>query len=118
LIAWAADPNAAQSIAWTEHEISAVRMRGNGLVSVSVKMKNLPEVDDPPSSRTDGGYDLKYVPARLDEKEGGGWYRELPGDQLEVMSHARMECVPLESSDPEDAARAVVEKIMKKVLPS
>ena len=58
-------------------------------------------------------YDLKFV--RLQQgSEGdwhrpeGGWYRELPDARIEVMSHARLQQVPLGDSDPEQKAREVV----------
>jgi hypothetical protein len=57
------------------------------------------------------GYDLKFV--RLDELREGGWYRELPDAQLEVMSHARLHRVPLGNADPEQKAREVVEFIVR-----
>jgi hypothetical protein len=58
-------------------------------------------------------YDLKFVPTNVDDEPGGGWYRQLPDGQIEVMTRAQLECVPLEHEDPEAKARAVVEKLIR-----
>ena len=60
--------------------------------------------------------DLKFVPTHVNDEPGGGWYRELPDGQIEVMTRAQLECVPLEDGDPETQARAVVEKLIRRKI--
>ena len=64
-------------------------------------------------SRHGSDYDLKYVPIREGDERSGGWYRELPGDEIEVMSRGQLERVPLNHSTPEKKAKSVVRKILK-----
>lgn len=64
------------------------------------------EPDDP--------FELKFVPIDSDDAAGGGWYRELPDGQLEIMARAQLERVPVDETGPESQARAVVEKLIKR----
>ena len=66
------------------------------------------------STRNGSAYDLKYVPIRDGEEPAGGWYRELPGDEIEVMSRGQLERVPLNDSTPEKKAKSVVREILKR----
>jgi hypothetical protein len=52
--------------------------------------------ESPSQDRATNDYDLKFVPIDDGEVLAGGWYRELPGAQIEVLSRAHLECVPLE----------------------
>lgn len=66
------------------------------------------------TSRRGSAYDLKYVPIRDGEERSGGWYRELPGDEIEVMSRGQLERVPLNHTSPEKKAKSVVRAILKR----
>jgi hypothetical protein len=80
-------------------------------------MKNRTSIsrDHKSSSNLRGnGYDLKYVPIRDGEERAGGWYRELPGDEIEVMSRGQLERVALNHSNPEKKAKSVVRAIVKR----
>ena len=66
------------------------------------------------SSRSGNAYDLKYVPISEGEQRSGGWYRELPGDEIEVMSRGQLERVPLNHTSPEKKAKSVVRAILKR----
>lgn len=66
------------------------------------------------SSNEGSAYDLKYVPIRDGDQRSGGWYRELPGDEIEVMSRGQLERVPLNHAPPEKKAKSVVRAIMKR----
>ena len=59
-------------------------------------------------------YDLKFVPIGNGSRRAGGWYRELPDDQLEVMSRGHLERVPLENADPEEKAKSVVRNMLRR----
>jgi hypothetical protein len=59
-------------------------------------------------------YDLKFVPIGMGAQRAGGWYRELPDDQLEVMSRGQLERVPLENADPEEKAKSVVRDMLQR----
>ena len=63
-----------------------------------------------PPSAEKSAYDLKYVSID-DECSEGAWYRELPDASIEVMSHARLQRVPLGTAEPEDRAREVASEI-------
>ena len=68
-----------------------------------------------PARRDRGNsYDLKFVPIGVGKRSAGGWYRELPDDQIEVMSRGQMERVPLDHEDPEEKAKSVVRNIIKR----
>jgi hypothetical protein len=47
------------------------------------------------------------------KRSAGGWYRELPDDEIEVMSRGQLKRVPLEQEDPEEKAKAVVREIVR-----
>lgn len=65
--------------------------------------------------RRDGNvYDLKYVPINEGEERAGGWYRELPGDEIEVMSRGQLERVRLNHANPEKKAKSVLRAILKR----
>lgn len=59
-------------------------------------------------------YDLKFVPIGNGKRRAGGWYRELPNHQLEVMTRGHLERVPLEDADPEEKAKAVVKDMLRR----
>ena len=59
-------------------------------------------------------YDLKFVPIGNGARRAGGWYRELPDHQLEVMSRGHLERVPLENADPEEKAKSVVRNMLRR----
>jgi hypothetical protein len=59
-------------------------------------------------------YDLKFVPIGSGKRRAGGWYRELPDHQLEVMSRGHLERVALEDADPEEKAKAVVKDMLER----
>ena len=59
-------------------------------------------------------YDLKFVPIGNGKRRAGGWYRELPDDQIEVMSRGHMERVALNDVDPEERAKSVVKDLLKR----
>ena len=61
-----------------------------------------------------GPYDLKFVPIGSGKRRAGGWYRELPDHQLEVMTRGHLERVPLENADPEEKAKAVVKDMLRR----
>ncbi len=67
------------------------------------------------SNRREQGssYDLKFVPVGVGKRSAGGWYRELPDDEIEVMSRGQLMRVPLEQEDPEEKAKAVVREIVR-----
>ena len=67
------------------------------------------------SNRRENGssYDLKFVPVGVGKRSAGGWYRELPHDEIEVMSRGQLKRVPLEHEDPEEKAKAVVRDIVR-----
>lgn len=62
-------------------------------------------------------YDLKFIPTIVNDEPAGGWYRELPDGQIEVMTRAQLECVSIEDGDPEAKARETVEKMIKQQNP-
>jgi hypothetical protein len=59
-------------------------------------------------------YDLKFVPIGIGKHAAGGWYRELPDDQIEVMSRGQLERVSLDHKDPEEKAKSVVRGILRR----
>lgn len=59
-------------------------------------------------------YDLKFVPVGVGKRSAGGWYRQLPDDEIEVMSRGQLKRVPLEHEDPEEKAKAVVREIVRR----
>jgi hypothetical protein len=59
-------------------------------------------------------YDLKFVPIGRGKSTAGGWYRELPDHQIEVMSRGHLERVALEDAQPEEKAKAVVKNMLKR----
>jgi hypothetical protein len=69
----------------------------------------------PSQDRIGNDYDLKFVPVDDGELLAGGWYRELPGAEIEVLSRAHLERVPLDDSDPEEKARETIAKMIKRV---
>jgi hypothetical protein len=71
--------------------------------------------ESPSQDRPTNGYDLRFVPIDDGELRAGGWYRELPGAQIEVLSRAHLERVPLDDSDPEEKAREIIAKMIKRV---
>jgi hypothetical protein len=56
--------------------------------------------------------DLKFVAVELGEETAGGWYRELPDAQIEVLSRAQLERVPLVEADAERTAREKIAEIL------
>jgi hypothetical protein len=70
--------------------------------------------DEPPAAASCQSSDLKFVPLTVDDELGGGWYRELPDAQIEVMSRAQLERVPLDNAEPEEKARTIVEQMLKR----
>jgi hypothetical protein len=56
--------------------------------------------------------DLKFVAVDLGEEPGGGWYRELPDAQVEIMSRAQLERVPLENADAETTAKEKIAEML------
>jgi hypothetical protein len=70
--------------------------------------------DDLAATQTVAPYDLKFVPIVTGKRRAGGWYRELPDHQLEVMSRGQLERVPLENEDPEEKAKSVVRDILRR----
>jgi hypothetical protein len=56
--------------------------------------------------------DLKFVAVDLGEGTAGGWYRELPDSQIEVLSRAQLERVPLVAADAETTAREKIAEII------
>lgn len=78
-------------------------------------MKARPHVRFRRKSPAAADYDLKFVPIHSRHYEGGGWYRELPGNELEVMSRGHIERVPLERhADPVRTAKAALRRILKR----
>lgn len=59
-------------------------------------------------------YDLKFVPVGVGSRSAGGWYRELPDDEIEVMSRGELKRVALEHEDPEEKAKSVVREIVRR----
>jgi hypothetical protein len=59
-----------------------------------------------------GDTDLKFVAVDLGEETAGGWYRELPDAQIEVLSRAQLERVPLVECDAETTAREKITEIL------
>ena len=59
-------------------------------------------------------YDLKFVPIGHGSHRAGGWYRELPDDQLEVMSRGHLERVPLDNADPKEKAKSVMRNMLRR----
>jgi hypothetical protein len=57
-------------------------------------------------------HDLKFLTVSLGEETAGGWYRELPGAQIEVLSVAPLERVPLDETDAESKARETITEIL------
>lgn len=66
------------------------------------------------TAKSADAYDLKFVPIGNGPRRAGGWYRELPNDQLEVMSRGHLERVPLENADPEEKAKSVVRDMLRR----
>ncbi len=66
------------------------------------------------TARPNDPYDLKFVPIGSGKHRAGGWYRELPDQQIEVMSRGHLERVPLEDADPEEKAKSVVKRILRR----
>lgn len=66
------------------------------------------------TAKSADAYDLKFVPIGNGARRAGGWYRELPNDQLEVMSRGHLERVPLENADPEEKAKSVVRDMLRR----
>lgn len=69
---------------------------------------------DDAEEQSAASYDLKFVPIGKGSRRAGGWYRELPDDQLEVMSRGHLERVPLENGDPEEKAKSVVRDMLRR----
>lgn len=61
--------------------------------------------------------DLKFVVVDLGEETAGGWYRELPDAQIEVLSRAQLERVPLAEADAETTAREKITEILNRRMP-
>ena len=61
--------------------------------------------------------DLKFVKVDLGEETAGGWYRELPDAQIEVLSRAHLERVPLIQADAETVAREKITEIVTRLSP-
>lgn len=61
--------------------------------------------------------DLKFLAVSLGEETAGGWYRELPGAQIEVLSRAQLERVPLDETDAESKARETITEILGRSPP-
>lgn len=70
-----------------------------------------PNGSEPSASTPQNKYNLRFV--WLEQDRAGGWYRELAGASIEVMTHGHLERVPLGDSDPEQKAREVVADIMR-----
>ena len=66
------------------------------------------------SVESHASYDLKFVPIGSGKRRAGGWYRELPDRQLEVMSRGRLERVPLDDADPESKAKDVLRNMLRR----
>jgi hypothetical protein len=56
--------------------------------------------------------ELKFVVVEMEDQTAGGWYREIDETQIEVLSRAQRERVPVENTDAEATAR---EKIAQMV---
>jgi hypothetical protein len=66
----------------------------------------------PPPDVHTGETDLKFVAVNLGERMAGGWYRELPDAQIEVLSRAQLERVQLTEADAETTAREKITEIV------
>ena len=78
------------------------------------------QVQDPAHSAADAQQsdaDLKFVAVNLGEETAGGWYRELPDAQIEVLSRAQLERVPLVDADAETTAREKITEILGRRSP-
>jgi hypothetical protein len=73
--------------------------------------------DSPRHDSHRGDTDLKFVAVDLGEGKAGGWYRELPDAQIEVLSRAQLERVPLAEADAETIARVKITEILKRQAP-
>ena len=76
------------------------------------------ESDSPRHDPHCGDTDLKFVAVDLGDMTAGGWYRELPDAQIEVLSRAQLERVPLAEADAETTARETITEILNRQLPS
>jgi hypothetical protein len=61
--------------------------------------------------------DLKFLAVSLGEETAGGWYRELPDAQIEVLSRAQLERVSLDAADAETKARETITEILGRRRP-
>jgi hypothetical protein len=52
--------------------------------------------------------ELKYVAVEVDDQTVGGWYREIDATEIEVLSRAQLERVPVEDMDAEMTARGKI----------
>jgi hypothetical protein len=52
--------------------------------------------------------DLKFLAVSLGEETAGGWYRELPDAQIEVLSRAQLERVSLDAAEVRVVGRVAV----------
>lgn len=66
------------------------------------------------SSQRESRSDLKFVGVGVGKNASGGWYRELPNRQIEVMSRGQLKRVPLGNSDPEEKAKTVLRGIFRR----
>lgn len=67
--------------------------------------------------QNDDGRDLKFVAIDLGEETAGGWYRELPNAEIEVMSRAQLQRVPVTEADAETIAREKIAEIVGRRSP-
>ena len=65
----------------------------------------------PPSENRPVAGDLEFVSVELQDQAAGGWYRMLDATQIEVLSRAQLERVPL--NDPDKAEEVAREKIVE-----
>ncbi|HEU4652558.1 MAG TPA: hypothetical protein VFS47_01145 [Steroidobacteraceae bacterium] len=66
-----------------------------------------------PEHSNDHSGELKFVEVQIENETGGGWYREIDASEIEVLSRARLERVPLEDTDPETTARKKIAEMIK-----
>jgi hypothetical protein len=66
-----------------------------------------------PERSDDHSGELKFVEVQIENETGGGWYREIDASEIEVLSRARLERVPLEDTDPEQTARKKIAEMIK-----
>ncbi|HEU4600665.1 MAG TPA: hypothetical protein VFS24_01795 [Steroidobacteraceae bacterium] len=67
-----------------------------------------------PEHSDDHSGELKFVEVQIENETGGGWYREIDASEIEVLSRARLERVPLEdTTDPAATARKKIAEMIK-----